>query len=83
MTVACGEELADHIRDVASNGLDAVIDTAGTDEALDAGRGSLPALVKLTGGPEHKISRADPAAAAMGVRFASGEPDDVFAILAE
>jgi hypothetical protein len=47
------------------------------------GRGSLPALVALVGDPDRVITLADPSAGNLGVRFASGEPDDMPGILSK
>jgi NADPH:quinone reductase-like Zn-dependent oxidoreductase len=47
------------------------------DAALDAsGRGGLPALIDLTGGPERVITIADNNAGDFGVHFTSGSPDE-------
>lgn len=47
------------------------------DAALDAsGRGSLPALIELTGGTDRVITIADGQAAELGVRFTSGASPD-------
>ena len=70
-----GDGLADRIRAIAPQGVDAALDASG--------RGSLPALVDLTGDPGRVITLADPSAEALGVRFAFGEPDDMPAILAD
>lgn len=48
------------------------------DAAFDAaGKGSLPALVELTGGPERVVTIADHGAAEHGVRFAFAGPDAI------
>ena len=70
-----GDGLADRIRAIAPQGVDAALDASG--------RGSLPARVDLTGDPGRVITLADPSAEALGVRFAFGEPDDMPAILAD
>lgn len=46
-----GEGLVQRVRDLAPGGVDGAID--------DAGGGALPALVELTGGPEHVVTIAD------------------------
>ncbi|EWM10863.1 NADP-dependent oxidoreductase [Kutzneria sp. 744] len=47
------------------------------DAALDAsGRGGLPALIELTGGPERVITIADNNAGDFGVHFTTGSPDE-------
>jgi NADPH:quinone reductase-like Zn-dependent oxidoreductase len=73
--VTYGDGLADRIRAIAPQGVDAAIDSAG--------RGSLPALVALVGDPDRVITLADPSAGNLGVRFASGEPDDMPGILSK
>lgn len=48
------------------------------DAAFDAaGKGSLPALVELTGGPDRVVTIADHRAAEHGVRFAFAGPDAI------
>ncbi|MFD4944323.1 NADP-dependent oxidoreductase [Streptomyces sp. NPDC058239] len=59
--VLYGEGLAGRIRTIAPNGADAAFDTAG--------KGSLPDLVDVTGGPERVVTIADHRAAEHGVRF--------------
>ncbi|MEV3926642.1 NADP-dependent oxidoreductase [Actinomadura coerulea] len=73
--VTYGDGLPDRVRAVAARGVDAAVDAAG--------HGSLPALIELTGGPDHVITIADPSAESLGVRFAYGEPDDMPGILGE
>jgi len=46
-----GDGLVQRVRDLAPDGVDRAID--------DAGGGALPALVELTGGPEHVVTIAD------------------------
>ncbi|WP_204341964.1 zinc-binding dehydrogenase [Micromonospora terminaliae] len=70
-----GANLTDRVRAVAVHGVDAALDAAG--------RGSLRALVELTGNPVRVIGLADPLADALGARFAYGEPDDMAGILTE
>jgi NADPH:quinone reductase-like Zn-dependent oxidoreductase len=48
-----------------------------------AGRGSVPALIDLTGGPQQVITLADRSAGKLGVRYLAGEPDAMPTILAE
>jgi NADPH:quinone reductase-like Zn-dependent oxidoreductase len=73
--VAYGEGLADRVREVAPQGVDAALDASG--------RGSLAALVDLVGGPERVVTIADSAAAELGVRFTSGGADEVPGSLAD
>lgn len=67
--VTYGDGLADRVRTVAPQGVDAAVDASG--------RGSLATLVDLAGGPERVITIADGSAAELGVRFTSGGPDEV------
>jgi NADPH:quinone reductase-like Zn-dependent oxidoreductase len=69
--VAYGEGLVERVGDV--------------DLALDvAGSGVLPALIELTGGPEHVVTIADFAGAREhGVRFSSGDAGRAVHVLAE
>ncbi|MFE6662415.1 NADP-dependent oxidoreductase [Streptomyces sp. NPDC057697] len=67
--VTYGEGLAERVRAIAAQGVDAAFDAAG--------KGSLPALVELTGGPERVVTIADHRAAEHGVRFAFAGPDAV------
>ncbi|MET7460948.1 NADP-dependent oxidoreductase [Nonomuraea sp. NPDC005501] len=73
--VAYGDGLVDRVRAVAAHGADAAVDAAG--------RGSLPALVELTGNPHRVISLADASAESLGARFVYGEPGDMRGILDE
>ena len=60
-----GEGLAERLRELAPDGIDAAVDAAGG--------GALPALVELAGGAEHVVTIADYAGAqATGVRFSAG-----------
>ncbi|MFF2012506.1 NADP-dependent oxidoreductase [Streptomyces sp. NPDC058195] len=65
--VTYGEGLAERVRAVAAQGVDAAFDAAG--------RGSLAALVELTGGPERVVTIADHRAAEHGVRFSFAGPE--------
>ncbi|MFE7463596.1 NADP-dependent oxidoreductase [Streptomyces sp. NPDC057499] len=67
--VTYGEGLAERVRAVAAKGVDAAFDAAG--------KGSLPALVELAGGPERVVTIADHRAAEHGVRFAFAGPERV------
>lgn len=63
--VAYGEGLADRVREVAPQGVDAVLDAAG--------HGMLPEAIELRGGTTERIlTLADDAAQELGVRFSSG-----------
>ncbi|MFF8911901.1 NADP-dependent oxidoreductase [Streptomyces sp. NPDC015032] len=59
--VTYGEGLAERVRALAPRGADAAFDTAG--------KGSLPELVDVTGGPERVVTIADHRAEEHGVRF--------------
>jgi len=60
-----GEGLVQRVLDLAPDGVDRAID--------DAGGGALPALVELTGGPEHVVTIADyQGAQETGVRMTGG-----------
>ncbi|MET9661211.1 NADP-dependent oxidoreductase [Streptomyces sp. NPDC006510] len=67
--VTYGEGFAERARAVAVKGVDAAFDAAG--------KGSLPALVELTGGPERVVTIADHRAAEHGVRFVFAGPDTI------
>ncbi|WP_227996048.1 NADP-dependent oxidoreductase [Nocardia australiensis] len=58
-----GAGVADRVRAVAPNGIDAVFDAAG--------HGVLPAAIELRGGTDRIVTIADPAAAEFNVRFTS------------
>ncbi|MER8162429.1 NADP-dependent oxidoreductase [Streptomyces sp. NPDC094472] len=63
--VAYGEGLAERVRAVAPDGVDAVYDAAG--------QGALPVSIELRGGTTDRIvTIADPAAADLGVTFSGG-----------
>jgi NADPH:quinone reductase-like Zn-dependent oxidoreductase len=60
-----GDGLADRVWELAPDGVDRALDAAGG--------GALPALVELTGGPQHVVTIADyPGAQATGVEFSGG-----------
>lgn len=60
-----GEGLAQRVRELAPDGVDAAVDAAGG--------GALPDLVELTGGPQHVVTIADyPGAQQTGVTFSGG-----------
>jgi NADPH:quinone reductase-like Zn-dependent oxidoreductase len=66
--VAYGPAWKEHVRDVAPDGVDAVLDTAGA--------GVLPGSIELAGGAERVITIADEAAIELGVRFTGPDPQD-------
>src|SRR5262249_6769316 len=64
--VAYGDGLAERVRALAPDGVDAALDVAGS--------GVLPELIGLAGGPEHVVTIADFAGAQEhGVRFSRGD----------
>ncbi|MFE3149550.1 NADP-dependent oxidoreductase [Streptomyces sp. NPDC059218] len=67
--VTYGEGFAERVRAVAKKGVDAAFDAAG--------KGSLSALVELTGSPERVVTIADHRAAEHGVRFVFAGPDAI------
>lgn len=73
--VTYGDGLAERIRAIAPHGVDAALDASG--------RGSLTALVDLTGSPERVVTIADYSGGGLGVRFTSGGPDEVPGSLAD
>jgi NADPH:quinone reductase-like Zn-dependent oxidoreductase len=61
-----GDGLVQRVRELAPDGVDRALDAAGG--------GALPALVELTGGPEHVVTIADfPGAQETGVPFNGGQ----------
>lgn len=60
-----GDGLADRVKELAPEGVDVAVDTAG--------RGVLPALVAITGDPTHVVTIASPDAADHGVLQTSGQ----------
>ncbi|TIH41022.1 NADP-dependent oxidoreductase [Subtercola vilae] len=74
--VLYGDGVFERIGELAPDGVDAVLDTAG--------RGVLPGSIELVGGPERVVTIADPAAYGLGVVFSSGGArDQTSGILAE
>ncbi|MEV4757908.1 NADP-dependent oxidoreductase [Micromonospora sp. NPDC049559] len=73
--VTYGDGLAERVRRVAPDGVAAALDASG--------RGSLPALVELTGDRDQVVTIADPSAADLGVRYLYDEPREMPRILAE
>ncbi|QWT24606.1 NADP-dependent oxidoreductase [Subtercola sp. PAMC28395] len=62
--VLYGEGVFERVRELAPDGVDAVLDAAGA--------GVLPGSIELVGGTERVVTLADPAAYALGVTFSSG-----------
>ena len=74
--VAYGEGLAERVRALAPDGVDAALDVAGS--------GVLPELIELAGGPEHVVTIADfGGAQEHGVTFSSGDAGRAVHALAE
>lgn len=73
--VLYGDGLADRVRAVAPQGVDAAFDVSG--------HGSLSVLVDLTGRPDRVVTIANFTAAETGVRVTSGGPDEVPGSLAD
>lgn len=73
--VTYGDGLADRVRTLAPNGIDAAMDLSG--------RGGLRTLVELVGGPERVVTIADDSAAELGVRMTFGGADEVPGALAD
>ncbi|MER8090625.1 NADP-dependent oxidoreductase [Streptomyces sp. NPDC094048] len=65
--VEYGAGLADRVRSVAPQGVDAVLDVSG--------RGSLPGLIEVAGGPDRVVTIADFSAAELGVRMVSADAE--------
>jgi NADPH:quinone reductase-like Zn-dependent oxidoreductase len=59
-----GEGMVDRVRQLAPDGVDRALDTAG--------RGALVDLIEITGSPDNIVTTADFSAAERGVRAASG-----------
>lgn len=59
-----GAGLADRVRELAPNGIDAVFDAAGY--------GVLPAAIELRGGTDRIVTIVDPAARELGITFLAG-----------
>jgi NADPH:quinone reductase-like Zn-dependent oxidoreductase len=59
-----GDGMVERVRELAPEGVDLALDTAG--------RGALPELIEITGGPEHVVTIADFSAAEHGVRVSGG-----------
>lgn len=59
-----GDGLPARVKELAPQGVDAALDTAG--------RGALPDLIEITGSPARVVTIADPQAEQYGVRYTSG-----------
>ena len=70
-----GDGLAERVRAAAPQGVDAALDVAG--------KGALPVLVELAGGPGRVVTLADPKAGELGVTFLGGEVADLPSVLAQ
>lgn len=70
-----GDGLAQRVRSLAPDGVDAAFDVAG--------HGALPALIELTGSTDKVITIADMSAADHGVEFSSGAGDRAYQALAQ
>ena len=70
-----GAGLVDRVREIAPDGVDRALDTAG--------RGALPELIELTGSPDKVVTIADFSAAEHGVRISSGADDRAWDALAQ
>ncbi|MDF2443295.1 MAG: hypothetical protein JWR01_1498 [Subtercola sp.] len=66
--VRYGEGVFERVRELATEGVDAVLDTAGA--------GVLPGSIELVGGPGRVVTLADPAAYGLEVTFSSGGRKD-------
>jgi NADPH:quinone reductase-like Zn-dependent oxidoreductase len=73
--VTYGEGLADRVREIAPGGVDRVLDTAG--------RGPMPEMIELAGGPEHVVTIADFTAGQYGVQVSTGAGERSWHALAE
>ncbi len=70
-----GDGLVDRVRELAPDGVDAAVDTAG--------RGALPDLVEITGNPENVVTIADFSAAQHGVRITTGRAERAWQALGQ
>ena len=74
--VTYGEGMAERVRSLASKGVDAALDVAGS--------GVLPELISLAGGPQNVVTLTDiDGAKQHGVRFSSGFQGHAFHALAD
>ena len=70
-----GPGLAERVRELAPEGVDAVLDLAGS--------GIIPELIEIARNPSHVLSVADFAAPQYGAKFSYGPPKDLDRVLAE
>jgi NADPH:quinone reductase-like Zn-dependent oxidoreductase len=70
-----GDGLVERVRELAPDGVDRALDTAG--------RGALPDLIEITGSPDNVVTIADSSAAEHGVRISTGGDDRAWDALGE
>jgi len=70
-----GPGLADRVRQLAPDGVDAALDVAGS--------GIIPDLIEMTGDPAHVLSVADFSAEEYGAKFSRGPPKEPERVLAD
>jgi NADPH:quinone reductase-like Zn-dependent oxidoreductase len=70
-----GPGLAERVRDLAPEGVDAALDLAGS--------GIIPQLIEIVGDPSHVLSVADFAAEQYGAKFSHGPPKNSEQVLAD
>ena len=70
-----GPGLADRVRELAPEGVDAALDLAGS--------GIIPELIEIVGDPSHVLSVADFSAEQYGAKFSHGPPKDPERIFAD
>ena len=70
-----GPGLADRVRQLAPDGVDAALDVAGS--------GIIPELIEMTGDPAHVLSVADFSAEEYGAKFSRGPPKEPERVLAD
>lgn len=71
----CGPGLADRVRQLAPDGVDAALDVAGS--------GIIPELIAMTGDPARVLSVADFSAEEYGAKFSRGPPKEPERVLAD
>ena len=70
-----GPGLAERVRELAPEGVDAALDLAGS--------GIIPELIEIVGDPSHVLSVADFSAPQYGAKFSHGPPKDLERVFAE